>query len=174
MNPQRTHWVLPDCLSEIINRKTTDKNSNMKEQTLKDIKAAISQIEYHAAELNGFLSDDDIMSEDEHEELENLRGILGNEAEVSNELNNRMCSNVGELIDLFNDMIDDKDGRISELVDSIEGLDRDMEELEEQVSFYQNNIEDLKEDIKRKEDEIESLKDKVFDLEERLESIPST
>lgn len=146
----------------------------MKEQTLKDIKAAISQIEYHAAELNGFLTDDDIMSEDEHEELENLRGILGNEAEVSNELNNRMCSNVGELIDLFNDMIDDKDGRISELVDSMGELESDKYGLEEQVSDYENDIGDLKEDIKRKEDEIESLKDKVFDLEEQLGSIPST
>lgn len=146
----------------------------MQEQTVKDIKNAIAQIEYHAAELNGFLSDDIIISQDEQEELEKLRDIIGDEERVSGALYHHSHDSVSDLIVFLEDQVSEREEEIDCLNDSIRDLAGDKEELEEQISNHEIYIDELKENIKNKDEEIDSLKDKIIELEERLDSIPST
>lgn len=146
----------------------------MQEQTVKDIKNAIAQIEYHAAELNGFLSDDTIISEDEQEELEKLRNILGVEERVESALCAHGYTEVSDLIVYLEDKIAEREDEIDGLNDSIRDIEGDKEELEEQISNHEIYIDELKEKINDNVEEIDSLKDKIIELEKRLDSTSST
>lgn len=143
----------------------------MKTETIEDIKKAISKIEYHAAELNGFLADDVVSTQETHEELTRLRELVGDIDYLEDAMRGRNYTTASSLVVHLVDIIDERDSDLEDLESRVSSLDYDNDELRARVESYETQNEDLRSSLEEKDAEIEGLKAQVEELTDQLNSI---